>query len=44
MELQLLMGEGIACMTDGGDGVVVWEGAWEEERRVLEEAGQRGVM
>ena len=21
------------CMTDGGEGVVVWEGAWEQERR-----------
>ena len=33
VELGILMGEGIGCMTDEGDGVVVWEGAWEEERR-----------
>ena len=33
VELVVLMKDRIACMTDGDDGVVVWEGAWEEERR-----------
>ena len=36
VELGILMGEGIGCMTDGGEGVVVWEGAWEQERRERE--------
>ena len=40
LDLQILMGEGIGCMTDEGDGVVVWEGAWEEERR--EREGKEG--
>ena len=41
VELQILMGEGVPCMTDGGEGVVVWEGAWEQERR-QREAGEQG--
>ena len=36
VELMILRREGGACMTDGGDGVVVWEGAWEVERREQE--------
>ena len=35
----ILMREGVACMTDGGDGVLVWEGAWEQERREVEQRG-----
>ena len=36
VELVVLMREGIACMADGGDGVVVWEGAWRLEEEVKE--------
>ena len=42
-ELQILMREGVACMTDGGDGVVVWEGVWEEERREHEQMERLGA-
>ena len=33
VELMVLMRDAIPCMTDVHGGVVVWEGAWEEERR-----------
>ena len=37
VEMMVLMHDRIACMTDEDGGVVVWEGAWEEERRRMEE-------
>ena len=37
VELMVLMRDAIPCMTDVHGGVVVWEGAWEEERRRMEE-------
>ena len=41
VEMMVLMREGLPCMTDDGDGVVVWGGTWRMERVHSEQLGGR---